>query len=86
MKEFGAGFLTSTAWDPSNDVYGAATFLFGTALTSFGALLLAAPISIAIALFLTELAPRLAPRPGRRARRDARRRSRASSSASGASS
>jgi phosphate transport system permease protein len=58
MKEFGFGFLTSTTWDPSTEVYGAATFLFGTALTSFAALLLAAPISIAIALFLTELAPR----------------------------
>src|SRR5512133_838962 len=58
LKEFGFGFLTSTTWDPSTEVYGAATFLFGTALTSFAALLLAAPISIAIALFLTELAPR----------------------------
>jgi len=58
MKEFGAGFLTSRTWNPSEEVYGAATFIFGTALTSFGALLLAAPISIAIALFLTELAPR----------------------------
>ena len=57
MKAFGLGFVTSRTWDPSNDVYGAATFLFGTALTSFGALLLAAPASIAIALFLTELAP-----------------------------
>jgi phosphate transport system permease protein len=58
MQEFGLGFLTSTSWNPSTEVYGAATFLFGTALTSFAALLLAAPISIAIALFLTELAPR----------------------------
>ena len=58
MKEFGLGFLTSRTWDPTGNVFGAATFLFGTALTSFGALLLAAPISIAIALFLTELAPR----------------------------
>ena len=58
MKEFGLGFLTSRTWNPSTEVYGAATFLFGTALTSFAALLLAAPISIAIALFLTELAPR----------------------------
>jgi phosphate transport system permease protein len=58
MQEFGFGFVTSREWNPSADVYGAATFIFGTALTSFGALLLAAPISIAIALFLTELAPR----------------------------
>ena len=58
VQEFGLGFVTSRTWDPSTDVYGAATFLFGTALTSFAALLLAAPLSIAIALFLTELAPR----------------------------
>jgi phosphate transport system permease protein len=58
MEEFGLGFLTSRTWDPTGNVFGAATFLFGTAVTSFGALLLAAPISIAIALFLTELAPR----------------------------
>ena len=37
---------------------GAKSFIFGTVVTSFGALLLATPISIAIALFLTELAPR----------------------------
>src|SRR4029453_6612400 len=58
MQAFGAGFVTSRAWDPSSDVYSAGAFLFGTALTSFGALLIAAPLSIAIALFLTELAPR----------------------------
>ena len=39
-------------------LFGAGTFIFGTAVTSFGALLLATPISIAIALFLSELAPR----------------------------
>jgi phosphate transport system permease protein len=58
FDKFGLGFLTSRVWDPSNDVYGAATFLFGTALTSFAALLIAGPLSVAIALFLTELAPR----------------------------
>src|SRR5262245_665071 len=57
FDKFGLGFLTSRTWDPSNDVFGAATFLFGTALTSFAALLIAAPLSIGIALFLTELAP-----------------------------
>jgi phosphate transport system permease protein len=58
MQEYGVGFLTSRTWNPTGNVFGAAPFLFGTALTSFGALILAAPISIAIALFLTELAPR----------------------------
>jgi phosphate transport system permease protein len=58
MKEFRLGFLTETTWDPPKSIFGAGAFIFGTALTSLGALLLATPISIAIALFLTELAPR----------------------------
>ena len=58
MQEFGLGFLTTQAWDPNKQLFGAATFIFGTVVTSFGALLLATPISIAIALFLSELAPR----------------------------
>jgi phosphate transport system permease protein len=58
MDRFGLHFLTTQAWDPNKKLFGAATFIFGTAITSFGALLLATPISIAIALFLTELAPR----------------------------
>jgi phosphate transport system permease protein len=58
MDRFGLDFLTTKAWDPNKKLFGAATFIFGTAVTSFGALLLATPISIAIALFLTELAPR----------------------------
>jgi phosphate transport system permease protein len=58
MDRFGLDFLTTQAWDPNKKLFGAATFIFGTAVTSFGALLLATPISIAIALFLTELAPR----------------------------
>jgi phosphate transport system permease protein len=58
MDRFGLDFLTTKAWDPNKKLFGAASFIFGTAVTSFGALLLATPISIAIALFLTELAPR----------------------------
>src|SRR6266498_1334361 len=58
MHKFGLHFLTTQAWDPNKKLFGAATFIFGTAVTSFGALLLATPLSIAIALFLTELAPR----------------------------
>jgi phosphate transport system permease protein len=58
MDRFGLDFLTTKAWDPNKKLFGAASFIFGTAVTSIGALLLATPISIAIALFLTELAPR----------------------------
>jgi phosphate transport system permease protein len=59
MQDFGLAFLTDTVWDPTKNVFGAGAFIFGTAITSVGALLLAAPISLAIALFLTELAPGL---------------------------
>jgi phosphate transport system permease protein len=52
------GFVTRVAWDPVKNVYGAGSFLFGTAVTSLLALAIAAPLAIGIALFLTELAPR----------------------------
>ena len=57
FDEFGLGFITGTTWNPVTEVFGAGTFIFGTALTSIFALLVAGPIAIAIALFLTELAP-----------------------------
>ena len=59
IHRFGAHFVGRAAWDPVKNVYGAASFLFGTALTSLLALAIAGPLSIAIALYLTELAPRL---------------------------
>ena len=58
ISENGLGFITTSNWDPVHGQFGAAQFLYGTAVSSFGALLLATPLSIAIALFLTELAPR----------------------------
>ena len=58
MDRFGLSFLWTQAWDQNKELFGARSFIYGTAVTSFGALLLATPISIAIALFLTELAPR----------------------------
>ena len=59
MQKFGLGFLTTQAWgDKHNTLFGAKSFIFGTIVTSFGALLIATPLSLAIALFLTELAPR----------------------------
>jgi phosphate transport system permease protein len=59
MDRFGLEFLWTQAWDTraGQEAFGARSFIFGTVVTSFGALLLATPISIAIALFLTELAP-----------------------------
>jgi len=58
ITEFGLGFITSRAWDPVKLDFGALDFIYGTALTSFIALLIAGPLAIAIALFLTELCPR----------------------------
>lgn len=58
LSTFGLGFITHVGWDPVKLQFGAATFLFGTAITSFGALLIATPLAIGIALFLTELSPR----------------------------
>ncbi len=58
MQEFGLSFIWTEVWNPVTDEYGALTFIYGTVVTAFIALLLATPISIAIALFLTEIAPR----------------------------
>ena len=59
IQTYGLGFVARVAWNPvlGHELYGAGSFIFGTAVTSFFALLLAAPISMGIALYLTELAP-----------------------------
>jgi phosphate transport system permease protein len=54
----GLHFFATTVWDPVHNHYGALLFLYGTAVTSFVALLIATPLSVAIALYLSELAPR----------------------------
>ena len=58
ISTFGLGFLTSSEWNAVTNQYGARDLIWGTAVTSFFALLFAVPISIAIGLFLSELAPR----------------------------
>lgn len=58
LSTFGLGFVRDVGWDPVKEHFGAATFLYGTAITSFGALLIATPLAIGIALFLSELSPR----------------------------
>ncbi len=57
MKEFGIGFLWHNEWNPVVNKFGARDLIIGTVVTSFGAVLIAAPLSIAIGLFLSELAP-----------------------------
>jgi len=54
----GLGFFTGTTWDPNKAIYGVLPFIVGTLLTSAIALLLAIPIGIGAAIFLSEYAPR----------------------------
>jgi phosphate transport system permease protein len=58
MQHFGLSFVWTNAWDPVKEQFGALIFIYGTVVTSLIALALATPLSIAIALFLTEIAPR----------------------------
>jgi phosphate transport system permease protein len=57
IRHYGLSFVWRSTWNPVTDVYGARNYLIGTIVTSFGAILIAAPLSIAIGLFLSELAP-----------------------------
>ena len=58
FREFGFGFLTSSAWDPVNHQFGAAPAIFGTIVTSIIALIIATPLALGVAIFLSEYAPR----------------------------
>jgi phosphate transport system permease protein len=58
ISKFGIGFLGHTAWRPNFGVFGALVPVFGTIVSSLIALALAAPLGIAIAIYLGKLAPR----------------------------
>lgn len=58
VSTLGAKYLWSKVWDPVQDVYGAWPFLLGTLLTSFLALIISIPFSIAVAIFLGEYHPK----------------------------
>lgn len=55
LKIFKWEFITDSYWDPAADVYGGLAFIFGTLVTSITALLIAAPISVGVALFINEI-------------------------------
>ena len=55
IKKFGFSFITSTEWDPVQDMFGALPFIYGTIVSSIIAVVIATPISIGIGLFLTEI-------------------------------
>lgn len=58
LSHFGLSFLISTEWNPVQDRFGAAPVLYGTLLSSGIAMTLAAPLSVGVALFVTEWTPR----------------------------
>ena len=60
---FGAGFLTSTEWNPVTEKFGALVAIYGTLVTSIIAMFIAVPVSFGIALFITEMAPSWLKRP-----------------------
>lgn len=57
IDAFGISFITDSIWDPVAEKFGALPLVFGTLLTSFLALLLAVPLSLGVAIYLTEFAP-----------------------------
>jgi phosphate transport system permease protein len=63
MKQFGFSFLTSEQWDPVTDEFGGLAPIYGTVVTSFIAMLIAVPIGLMIAFFLTELCPKWLRKP-----------------------
>lgn len=58
FSQAGWKFLIQSDWDPNSDQYGALAFVYGTLVTSFLALIIAVPVAVGSALFLTEIAPR----------------------------
>ena len=58
IAKFGFQFITSSEWDPVNDRYGALPFIYGTVVSSALAFAIAVPLSLGVALCLSEMAPR----------------------------
>jgi len=56
-RAYGFGFFTSESWNPVTDKFGALPAIYGTLLTSFIAMLIGVPVSLGIAIFLTEICP-----------------------------
>lgn len=58
LMQFGWKFFSRSAWDPVSGDFGALPFIYGTLATSFLALLMAVPLALGVAIFVTELCPR----------------------------
>lgn len=63
FRAFGFGFLTTQVWNPVTEEYGALAPVYGTVVTSLIAMLIAVPIGLGIAIFLSELCPDILRRP-----------------------
>src|SRR6266702_3865690 len=63
IKRYGFSFLWTSTWDPVAEIYGAAPMIFGTLASSLIALLIAVPLALGVAIFLTEFAPRWVRQP-----------------------
>ena len=63
LSKFGFSFLTTESWNPVTENFGALAPIYGTIVTSAIAIIIAVPIGIGIAVFLTELCPRPLRRP-----------------------
>ena len=63
IAKFGLTFLTTSTWDPVQDQFGAVPLIFGTLLSSLIALVIAVPLALGVAIYLTEFAPPLIRRP-----------------------
>ncbi|HXH40895.1 MAG TPA: phosphate ABC transporter permease subunit PstC [Thermoanaerobaculia bacterium] len=63
ITKFGLKFWTTSTWDPVSGMFGALPFIWGTLYSAVLALLVAAPIALGIAIFISELSPRLLRQP-----------------------
>ena len=63
LERFGFGFFVGREWKPAQETFGALPFIFGTVVSSIIALILAVPVSLGIAIFLVEQAPKKVARP-----------------------
>jgi phosphate transport system permease protein len=63
IHKFGFGFITNSVWDPVAEQFGAFPLIFGTILSAFLALLIAVPLSLGVAVFITEFAPKFLRQP-----------------------
>jgi len=58
LTRYGLSYLTTTVWDPVHLVFGAAAYVYGTLVTTAVAVVLAIPVAVGAAVYLTEFAPR----------------------------